>query len=264
MEIGWKGRQGPPLVDLSLELPRTWAAFAQFTAVSPLLTRVPKGDGHPVLVMPGFLASDLSTLPLRRLLGRLGYDAHGWALGRNVGPTKAVVDGLTRAVQEVGQRSDTGTVSLVGWSLGGVYGRELARRFPERVRQVITLGSPFNTMNLGFGATADPLPVPSTALYTRSDGIVDWQTTVQRSDERSENVEVRGSHCGLGVNPAAVLAMADRLAQPAGEWAPFRPPAALRRWYPRPWSVEDDGEVAVDGDNHGDERDDTVGPAWTA
>lgn len=262
MEIGWRGRQGPPLVDLSLELPRTWAAFAQFTAVVPLLTRAPKGDGHPVLVIPGFLASDLSTLPLRRLLGRLGYDAHGWALGRNVGPTKAVVDGLTRAVHEVGRRSDTGTVSLVGWSLGGVYGRELARRFPERVRQVITLGSPFNTMDLGFGATADPLLVPSTALYTRSDGIVDWRTTVQRTDERSENVEVRGSHCGLGVNPAAVLAMADRLAQPAGEWAPFRPPAALRRWYPRPWSVDDHGEG--EGEGEGDEHDDATEPAWTA
>jgi len=247
MEIGWKGRQGPPLVDLSLELPRTWAAFAQFTAVAPLLTRAPKGDGHTVLVMPGFLASDLSTLPLRRLLGRLGYDAHGWALGRNVGPTRAVVDGLSRAVQEIAVRSPEGKLSLVGWSLGGVYGRELARRFPERVRQVITLGSPFNTMNLGFGATADPLPVPSTALYTRSDGICDWQTTVQRVDERSENIEVRGSHCGLGVNPAAVLAMADRLAQPAGEWAPFRPPGALRRWYPTPWSpAEHEDDAAAD------------------
>jgi pimeloyl-ACP methyl ester carboxylesterase len=242
MDIGCKGRQGPPLLDLSLELPRTWAAFAQFTAVAPLLTRAAKGDGHPVLVLPGFLASDLSTLQLRRLLGRLGYDAHGWALGRNVGPTEAVVDGLSRAVEEAGVRSATGTLSLVGWSLGGVYGRELARRFPERIRQVITLGSPFNPMNRAFGATADPLPVPSTAIYTRSDGIVDWQTTVQQTDERSENIEVRGSHCGLGVNPAAVLAMADRLAQPAGGWAPFCPPGALRWWYPAPWSQPEGDE----------------------
>jgi hypothetical protein len=91
--------------------------------------------------------------------------------------------------------------------------------------------------------------VPSTAVYTRTDGIVDWRTTVQRTSARSENVEVRGSHCGLGVNPAAVLATADRLAQPPGEWAPFRPPAVLRRWYPEPY----------DGD--GDESEER---AWTA
>jgi pimeloyl-ACP methyl ester carboxylesterase len=229
-------------VDLSLELPRTWAAFAQFTAATPLWRGAPKGDGHPVLVLPGFLAGDLSTVPLRRLLGRLGHRAHGWGLGRNVGPTKAVEDGLTRAVEELGG-ADHRSLSIVGWSLGGVFGRELARRFPGAIRQVISLGSPFNTADLGFGATTDPLPVPSTAIYTRTDGIVDWRTTVQRSDERSENIEVRGSHCGLGVNPAAVLAIADRLAQAEGAWVPFRPPAALRRWYPHPWQGDEEEQA---------------------
>jgi pimeloyl-ACP methyl ester carboxylesterase len=242
MGIGRVGREGPALVDLSLEVPRTWAAFAQFTAVAPLLTRAPKGDGHPVLVLPGFLASDVSTVPLRQLLGRLGHRAHGWGLGRNVGPTRAVVEGLTRAVDELGG-ADHRSLSIVGWSLGGVFGRELARRCPGRIRQVVSLGSPFNTADLGFGATADPLPVPSTAIYTRTDGIVDWRTTVQRTDERSENIEVRGSHCGLGVNPAAILAMADRLAQPEGAWALFRPPPALRLWYPRPWSEPEEEQA---------------------
>jgi pimeloyl-ACP methyl ester carboxylesterase len=227
-----------------LEVPRTWAAFAQFTAAAaPLWRAAPKGDGHPVLVLPGFLAGDLSTVPLRQLLGRLGHRTHGWGLGRNVGPTKAVVEGLTRAVDELGG-ADHRSLSIVGWSLGGVFGRELARRFPGRIRQVISLGSPFNTADLGFGGpgTADPLPVPSTAIYTRTDGIVDWRTTVQRTDARSENIEVRGSHCGLGVNPAAVLAVADRLAQPEGAWAPFRPPPVLRLMYPRPWQDDERGD----------------------
>lgn len=251
----------PPLVDLSLEVPRTWGALARFAAVAPLLTTAPRGDGHPVLVLPGFLASDVSTWPLRTFVGRLGYPAYGWRLGRNVGPTSAIVDGLTRAVDEL-QRSHARSPSIVGWSLGGVFGRELARMFPAMVRQVVTLGSPFNMVHLGqsragssylrrghrqdesrrFGelrASPDPLPVPSTAVYTRTDGIVAWRTTVQRTDERSENVEVRGSHCGLGVNPAAVLAIADRLAQPEGTWSPFRPPLAFRRWYPRPWTGDD-------------------------
>lgn len=241
MGIRREGRQGPPLVDLSLEVPRTWAAFAQFTATVPLWMGAPRGDGHSVLVLPGFLASDLSTVPLRRLLDRLGHRTHGWGLGRNVGPTKAVVEGLTRAVDEIGG-ADHRSLDIVGWSLGGVFGRELARRFPGRIRQVISLGSPFNTADMGFGATADPLPVPSTAIYTRTDGIVDWRTTLQRTDARSENIEVRGSHCGLGVNPAAVLAIADRLAQPEGVWAPFRPPSALRFWYPRPWALDEEDE----------------------
>jgi pimeloyl-ACP methyl ester carboxylesterase len=254
-------RRSPPLVDLSLEWPRTWAAFAQYTAVAPLFRMAPRGDGHPVLVLPGFLASDLSTVPLRRQLGRLGYQTHGWGLGRNVGPTQGVVDGLSAAVDELGG-TDAGPVSIVGWSLGGVFGRELARRFPERIRQVICLGSPFNTANLGFGATADPLPVPSTAIYTRSDGIVDWRTTVQRTDERSENIEVRGSHCGLGVNSAAILAMADRLAQPADpdEWQPFRPPGALRWWYPKPWS----GDVVPLATDAAVTPEEEVAAAWTA
>jgi pimeloyl-ACP methyl ester carboxylesterase len=262
MELGHGGRMGPQLVDLSLEMPRTWVAAAQLTAVAPLLRLAPRGDGRPVLVLPGFLATDLSTLPLRRLLGRLGHATHGWGLGRNLGPGGAVVAGLARAVEEISD-ADGRPLGIVGWSLGGVYGRELARRFPDRVAQVVSLGSPFNHADLGFRVTTGPLPVPSTAIYTRTDGIVDWRTTVQPTGQRSENVEVRGSHCGLGLNPAAVLATADRLAQPPGTWAPFRPPAALRRWYPQPWAGADTNQDRTDQDHH-DDHDDHEERAWTA
>ncbi|MGH9213496.1 MAG: hypothetical protein ACRD2C_22905 [Acidimicrobiales bacterium] len=133
-------------------------------------------------------------------------------------------------------------MSLVGWSLGGVLARGLAIDTPGAIRQVISLGSPFNEVGgrLRPLATPEPLPVPSTAVYTRSDGIVPWRTTVQRPGARAENVEVRGSHCGLGVDRAALLAVADRLAQRDGTWAPFQPPFALRGWYPVPWPASAD------------------------
>jgi pimeloyl-ACP methyl ester carboxylesterase len=234
-----------PLLDLSLELPRTWAAHAQLAVSRTRLSRVSRGDGHPVLVLPGFLASDLSTVPLRRYLARLGYSAYGWGLGRNLGATGSLLTGLARLLDRI-RTSHQETVSLVGWSLGGVFARELARRSPAAIRQVISLGSPFNGDGIpGLVASSEPLGVPSTAVYTRTDGIVDWRATVQRPDQRSENVEVRGSHCGLGVNPAVLLVVADRLALPEGAWTAFRAPAELRHWYPRAWPGPADGPVPV-------------------
>jgi len=124
-------------------------------------------------------------------------------------------------------------VSLVGVSLGGVFARQLARDHPGVVRQVVTLGSPFRPREEGL----PPLPVPSTAIYTRGDGIVGWQSCLDREGPTSENVEVPGSHCGLGHNPIAVRVVTDRLAQPEGTWQPFdrpRPsghqPAGAARW----------------------------------
>ena len=139
-----------------------------------------------------------------------------------------------------------------------MFARVFARRHPDLVRQVITLGSPFNMLddsasNAGrdydrlrhlhdrtsevvtsYVPSPAPLPVPSTAVYTRTDGIVPWATCVQVRDDVSENVEVRGSHCGLGHNASVAVVIADRLAQPAGRWAPFRPPWHRRFWFPTP------------------------------
>jgi pimeloyl-ACP methyl ester carboxylesterase len=114
---------------------------ALLLAVPALLT-APRGDGHGVLVFPGLLAGDASTVPLRAFLRWLGYDVRGWALGRNQGPTEAVLTGLPRAVLDHSERTGR-PVSLIGWSLGGIYAREMARRHPRQVRQVITLGSPY-------------------------------------------------------------------------------------------------------------------------
>jgi pimeloyl-ACP methyl ester carboxylesterase len=236
---------------------RAVAERGAMTAALPLLHRLPRGDGHPVLVLPGFVASDRSTAPLRRLLRELGYAPFGWKLGQNLGPTPEIVRGMMDRFERIAERHGR-TVSVVGWSLGGIYGRELARRYPDAVRQVVTLGSPIH-MRPGDRSAASrswetlrhrhdpavldrsipemerpPLRVPATSVYTRSDGIVHWTTCLIESTPTTENVEVHGSHCGLGFNPWSVYVVADRLAQAEGRWAPFRAPLVLRAGFPRP------------------------------
>ncbi len=237
----------PPSALLALsELPRALMELTSLTMAAPLLRQAPRGDGHTVLVLPGFVTSDTSTHLLRLYLEDLGYDAHGWELGRNLGPKAIGLRGerLTRRLLSI-HRAAGSKVSLVGWSLGGVMARELARQAPHAVRQVITMGSPFTgdphastVSGLYERLTGDvldgaqmaerlavgsaPPPVPSTAIYSRSDGIVPWRNCVEPPSAQTDNIEVCGSHCGLGVNPAVLFAIADRLAQPEGEWSPFR------------------------------------------
>jgi pimeloyl-ACP methyl ester carboxylesterase len=210
--------------------------------LSPLLMRAPRGDGHPVLALPGFLASDLSMAPMRRYLRELGYNAHAWRMGRNLGGLSRMREALRARLAEIHQ--ETGQkVSLVGWSLGGIYARDLALQAPDMVRNVITLGSPFANDVRATNATrlyemlsgesvedrpelreaiAGELPVPASSIYSRSDGIVNWRTCLLHPSDKAENIEVLfASHIGLGVNPAALWAVADRLAQPEGEFWPF-------------------------------------------
>jgi pimeloyl-ACP methyl ester carboxylesterase len=223
-------------------------------AALPLKKLLPVGDGHPVLVLPGLLADDNSTWALRRILRDLGYRVHGWRLGRNLGPTAAVVTGLQERLSRLQSQYDS-AVSVIGWSLGGIYARTLARDAPSAVRQVITLGSPIRlaherqsradrTFNryahlhvvpreLPLESGVDALPVPATSIYSRYDGIVAWQACLDLPSARAENIAVAASHLGLGHHPAVIWAVADRLAQPRGQWAPFRPPSTLRRLYPR-------------------------------
>src|SRR2546423_5267262 len=136
------GRLQPPGLGLLLAEVRGIVEFNASLLLSPLLLRAPKGDGHPVLALPGFLASDLSMAPMRRYLKELGYDTYAWNMGRNLGGVAskrgALRDLLTRIHDQTGRK-----VSLVGWSLGGVYARDLALQMPDMVRTVITLGSPF-------------------------------------------------------------------------------------------------------------------------
>ncbi len=240
----------PPSKWLMLAEGRAWAEYAAFFVSMPWLRRLPKGDGQPVVVIPGFGGSDLSTLPLRRLLGRLGYAAHGWELGRNIGMNTRIKHALARSVESLHDRHGQ-TVSLIGWSLGGVYAREMARYAPEHVRQVITLGSPinghpsannvavlFHMANRGRQVNLDwesfqkrrvPPPVPCTAIYSKSDGIVAWQCSREEPAPHTESVGVLSSHFGLAVNPLVLTIIADRLAQPEGGWKPYRSKAWHKR-----------------------------------
>jgi len=210
--------------------------------MSPLLMRAPRGDGHPVLALPGFLASDLSMAPLRRYLTELGYDAHAWQMGRNLGGLSRMRAALRERLAEI--HATTGRkVGLIGWSLGGVYARDLALHAPEMVRYVVTLGSPFANDVRATNATrlyemlsgetvgddpafleaiAGDLKVPATSIFSRADGVVNWHTCLLRPSTTAENIEVYlASHVGLGVNPAVLWAVADRLAQHEGQFSQF-------------------------------------------
>jgi hypothetical protein len=238
--------------------------FASLGLAAPWLAGVDRGDGHPVLVLPGFGTGDGETRFLRRQLRRWGYWAHGWQQGRNLGPTPNVQAGLVQRLASL-YRHHNRKVSLVGWSLGGIYGRELARAFPGQVRSVITLASPYrlrlddrsSISPLVERLTGDrppaardgwppeddraPLTVPATSIYSRTDGIVRWHACIDREGPRRENVEVLSSHVGLAVNPSVLYVIGDRLAQPEGTWSPFRPPPRLRRLYPAPAAWDDAG-----------------------
>ena len=252
-------KHGPPSDLLALmEAPRGLMELASFVALRPAMSFLPRGDGHPVLVLPGFMASDTSTVPMRNLLEQLGYDVVGWELGRNVQITDAriaaMADCLVRLHRRTGRK-----VSIIGWSLGGLLARELAKLHPEMVRQVISLGSPlsndrgiskvrrlFEALN---GAVPEPQrrgrfldleappPVPSTSIYTRTDGVVAWQGSIQPEGPQRENIEVHASHIGLGVNPTVMWVLADRLAQKEGEWRPFRAKGCASWMFPLKASI---------------------------
>jgi len=243
----------PPSRHLLLLETRAFWEMGAYLAAYPLLRLGPAGDGHPVLVLPGMGASDTSTQPLRRFLKDRGYSAHGWKLGPNHGPRPGAERKMAERLSELADRHGQ-KVSLIGWSLGGIFARELARRTPEQVRCVITLGSPFagaprasNAWKLYeqlSGRQIDdgeqrtrmrqPPPVPATAIFSRSDGIVAWQGCLEQEGPLAENIEVEGSHCGLGHNPVVLHAIADRLAQPEGQWQHFKRGGIKGLIYPDP------------------------------
>jgi pimeloyl-ACP methyl ester carboxylesterase len=232
----------PNALLLALEFRAPWE-FAAVLPSWPVLRKAPRGDGHPVIVFPGLSASDSSTVPLRRYIESLNYAVTGWNQGFNFGARSGVLESAKQQVVDVFESTGQ-KVSLIGWSLGGVYARELAKMMPDKVRLVITLGTPFSgsprstnawrIYELTSGRRTDhdsskydlpgAPPVPTTSLYSRTDGIVAWRASLQAksvANPSTENIEVLASHIGIGVNPSAWWAVADRLAQPADAWKPF-------------------------------------------
>ncbi len=207
------------------------------------------GDGHPVMILPGFMSSKFSTGLLRDFVNKSGYTVFDWGLGRNLGKVE-YMDALIASVEKIYAKYNQ-KVSLIGWSLGGVFAREIAKARPDLIRQVITLGSPFQDIkqpnniawlytlisggkrventNIHFLSKLPlPAPVPSTAIYTKEDGIVPWEACVEiKEDALHQNIQVRGSHCGLGVNTSVFWIIADRLKRKKEDWAHFKPQNAM-------------------------------------
>ncbi len=264
VDSGTGGRQKPTRTATPPNRFWTWAEgramfeFASFYASRRFLSTLPKGDGHAVLTLPGFMATNSSTRPMRGLLKELGYAAHGWNSGRNVRVNEELLAKLEEQVDRLAQDSGE-KVSLVGWSLGGVLARELAKLKADSVRQVVSLGSPIsddrnhtnaarlfkffngdepeNLRGGQFQGLDMAPPVPTTSILTKTDGVVHWRGSVQDPHKTngfpSENIVVYASHCGLGVNPSVMIALADRLSQKDGKWKPFEAKAAQKWMFPK-------------------------------
>lgn len=209
------------------------------------LANADDGDGHPVLVAPGLFGTDRSTWLLRRFLSERGYQTMGWELGRNVGSIEQF-DAFRALVAQTATESQT-SVSVIGWSLGGIAARYATAGHPDAVRQVITLGSPFRVdpRDKAFfpayarvsGVTAEdftpdrlaafmetPL-VATSSIASRDDAVVSLADAWQPAGPRAETIEVGGSHVGLARNAEVLAVVADRLAQPLGTWRPYAAPA---------------------------------------
>jgi pimeloyl-ACP methyl ester carboxylesterase len=243
-------QSAPSLWLMALEFRAPWELGAILPAW-PLLRQAPTGDGHPVIVFPGLSTSDASTLLLRSFIGQLGYDTSGWNQGFNFGPRVGVLQTARQQIIDTYQATGN-KVSLVGWSLGGIYARELAKVLPDYVRAVITLGTPFTGSHestnawrlfeltsgresrsaVGHFDLATAPPVPTTSIYSRSDGVVAWSASIQAPcliNLQTENLEVIASHLGLAVNPCTWWAVADRLSQGEGQWQHFERRRGLQR-----------------------------------
>ncbi len=221
-----------------------------------LLRHIPRGDGHPVILIPGFTATDRSMGLLRRFLVDAGYNARGWGQGRNRGVNEDTLLSLENYLQALCDEFQQ-PVSVIGWSGGGMYARALAHRQAGSIRQVITMGSPFKlteetlhylpegitrlhdrlspnddtASSLGAEAWLQSPPVPSTSLYSERDGLAPWPFCLDESDRLSQNLQVPGSHAGMPASPFTFYVIADRLAQPAGQWRPFALQGLRQRFY---------------------------------
>jgi predicted alpha/beta hydrolase family esterase len=248
-EIGpMPSSQAPSLALLATEPLRALFDFCSARAGRPATV---EGDGHPVIVYPGLGAGAFTTSHLRAHLKVCNFQVHDWELGVNTGPAGPLDEWLPALVERVRalQARYGRRVSLVGWSLGGIYAREVAKCCPEAVRQVITLATPHNslgganhasTMYKMFGGDTSQLtaqleerlrqrpPVPTTSIYSKNDGVVSWRGCLEQPADDVENVAVQAGHLGMTTHPEVLRLVADRLAQPEGRWRPYRRRRALK------------------------------------
>jgi len=251
----------PPRLIYSLLEGRALLEMALLPPLLPLLASTPRGDGHPVLLLPGFTAGDATMIGLKLFLQSRGYHVETWGLGQNTGFKLKFSQAVEQKVRYLHHRHRR-KVSVVGWSLGGVYGFYTAHCAPECIRSVVSLGSPMRFSPEHFktplmvravyryfahpmGPVAhlahvrakvlkSPPPMPSTCIYSMTDGVVPpTAARIDASDAAHENIWVPGSHLGLGFNAAVMWILADRLVQPEGAWQPFRIDGPLGSLYER-------------------------------
>ena len=202
--------------------------LAALPLAAPRLLGARVASTGPAVVVPGLSGGNGWTAVLRSHLRLLGHSTHRLPHGTMLGRPSSVVRRLVDLIDEVVEH-EGGPVGLVGWSVGGAFTRQAALARPHGVRQLVTLGTPLDGMwyDTEWSAAQGPLPVPVTAVHSRSDGIFDWHRCLQPPSARAENVEIVSSHLGMGLHPAALHVVADRLSQPPGPWAPYRRGAPL-------------------------------------
>ncbi len=239
----------PSITKTFTEVARGIFEYMSLQATLPLAKALAKeGTGQPVLVLPGFGLDDNNTRQLREFLDDKNNCAYGWGNGKNLRFNASTAERLIKLIDEIRKEHDGAKINLVGHSLGGILAREMARDMPGKINQVITMGSPFGCLphrkstmfllrniiglfNSGMGPIfksekiakqlLSPPPVPTTSIYSRDDGVVNWRTCSNPLTKTTENIEVKGSHLGLVFNPVVMFVIADRLAQPQGSWEPF-------------------------------------------
>jgi pimeloyl-ACP methyl ester carboxylesterase len=255
LDIDDEFNQPPKLIYPILEVSRAVSELLALFYARRFLDKLPRGDGQPVMALPGFGGSDSSTKYLRKYIGKWGYDAHPWDMGRNLYPTdtsglEGVFEVMDNVTEKVGKRlaeikNETGRkTSLVGWSLGGIYCRQIAAAYPDLVRQVVTLGTPYGDPRANIlwplirkvNTSPEPstqdikewiaranvsIEVPLSAIWSNSDGFVPPRIARQKECPITENIHVCSSHTGFTVNPLVYYVLANRLAQPEGDWQPF-------------------------------------------
>jgi len=215
---------------LEVRAPLEWASLL---LSAPTLKSAPRGDGRPVILIPGYRANEKSMRPLGRYLGYLGYKVYDWELGRNRGDVETYIRHVGAQSQRISGDLGGARVTLIGWSLGGVVAREVARQYEPAVREVITMGTPViggpkytvvasrfaEIENLDLDRFEEEvhkrnsigIKQPVTAIYSKSDGVVGWQACIDVYNEHARNVEVSGSHFGLGANSRVWRLIADTL-----------------------------------------------------
>ena len=223
---------GPPATRTSLGELGSVLSGARLLGATPRLSAAPRGDGHLVIDIPGWKAPEVTGAPIRFYLNRLGYDARGWGFGTNTGDPRRDVKRLASRVLDLVEEKG-GPASLVGWSLGGVIAREVARLHPDAVRRVITYGTPvaggaaYTSIARAYGRGADTdaekvarrlhasqqIQVPLTVIFSRRDGVVSWPACIDHATPRVEHVEVSSTHIGMGIDPDVWAIVADRLSR---------------------------------------------------